>query len=66
MTIEDLNFFDCGRGLHLHYGAYLIRVGLDSLLSDQMPEELAGSYPEGILLGIELHIELLEESEGFP
>ena len=44
----------------------MVGVGLDSPLSDQIPEELARSYSEGILLGVELHIEFSEESECFP
>ena len=64
-TIEDLDFLDRGWGLHLQYGGYLVGVGLDSSLSDQIPKEFTGSYHESILLGVELHVELSEESECF-
>ena len=65
VAIENLDFLDRGRELHLRYGGYLVGAGFDSSLSDQIPEEFAGSYPKGTLLGIDLHIEFSEESECF-
>ena len=44
MTIKDLDFLDHVWGLHLQYGEYLVSVGLDSSLSDQIPEEFDRSY----------------------
>jgi len=60
-----LDLLDSGRGLLLQYGGYLVGVGLDSPLSDQIPEEPARSYSDGTLLGVELHIGFSEESECF-
>jgi len=62
-TIEDLDFLDSGQGLHLQYDGYLVRVCPDSPLSDQIPKELAESYPEGALLRIDF---TPNESERFP
>ena len=64
-TIEDMDFLDCGRGLYLLYGGYLVKVGFDYSLSDQIPEELVGSYPKGTLHGVRLYIELSEQRECF-
>ena len=61
-----MNFLNCGRGLHLQYDRYLVKVGLDSSLSNQIPEEFTISYLERTLLGAKHHIELSEESECFP
>jgi len=65
VAIENMDFLDRGRELHLRYGGFLVRIGLDSSLSDQIPDEFAESYPEGTLLEVELHIKLSKESECF-
>jgi len=44
---------------------YLVGVDFDSPLSNQIPEELAGSYSKGALLRIELHVVFSEESRCF-
>jgi len=56
-----LDLLDSGRGLHPQYGGYLVKVDLDSPLSDRISEEFFRSYSESTLLGVELYIEFSKE-----
>jgi len=60
-----LDLLDVSGRFHLQYCGYLVEVGFYSPLSNQIPEEFAGSYSESALLWVEPHIVFLEESENF-
>ena len=65
-AIEDPDFLDCGQGLHLQYGGYLVRVGLDSLLSGQISEELARKYSEVHFSGLDFTLNFCRRANASP
>ena len=63
VPIQHLNFLDTCRRLHAHDGGYLVRVGFDTPLSDQISQELFGGHSEGAFLKVEVDLILLETVE---
>ena len=47
-----MNFLDTCRGLHAQDGRYLVRVGFDASLSDQVSKKLFGGHFESIFLEV--------------
>ena len=53
VAIKHLDFLDTSRGLHGQDGGYLVRVGFDALLSDQIGQEFFRGHSKGVLFRIE-------------
>ena len=53
MTVQHLNFLDTCRGLHIEDGGYLIRVGFNTPLREQIFQELSGGHSKSTFLGVE-------------
>jgi len=65
MSVQHLNLLHTSEQLHVQNCEYLVRVGLDAPLSDQIFQELSGGHPQCALFEVEFHFVLSKEIESF-